>query len=145
MYCSIHTEGRREGGREQYMQHTHQHAHLSHLHNCEDVIRKCSHMQYQTHTHTHERITTHIAVGPSVVRSGDLLVCRPSSYCRLFRLGWREEEEEEQIESKEGGMREAGRNVLDTYVTSMYRVMWSTNRPRTQHKVYSKLVTEPAG
>ena len=35
------------------------------------------------------------------------------TYCRLFRLGWREEEEEEgQIESKEGGMREGGRNVL---------------------------------
>ena len=54
----------------------------------------------------HERHETHIA-------AGDLLVCRPSSYCRLFRLGWREEEEEGHIEeSKEGGMREGGRNVL---------------------------------
>ena len=31
----------------------------------------------------------------------------------MFRLGWREEDEEEgQKESKEGGMREGGRNVL---------------------------------
>ena len=42
-------------------------------------------------------------------------MCQPSRYCRMFRLGWREDEEEEeegQIESKEGGMREGGRNVL---------------------------------
>ena len=64
---------------------------------------------------------THIA-------AGDLLVCRPSSYCRLFRLGWREEEEEEgKIESKEGGMRErekcASLNTHTNIETSMYRVM----------------------
>ena len=54
----IHTEGRREGGREQNMQHTHQHAHPSHLHNCEDVYVNahiCSIKHTHTHTHTHTR------------------------------------------------------------------------------------------
>ena len=113
----IHTEGRREGGREQNMQHTHQHAHPSHLHNCEDVyvnahICSIKHTHTHTHTHTHERLTTHIAVGPSVVRAGDLLVCRPSSYCRLFRLGWREEEEGEYRRNERGREKCASLNTL---------------------------------
>ena len=62
-----------------------------------------------------EKLTTHIAVGPSVVRAGDLLVCRPSRYCRMFRLGWREEEEEDgQKESNEGGREKCA--SLNTYM-----------------------------
>ena len=101
--------------------------------NCEDVIRIyinghiCSIKHTHTHTHTHERLTTHIAVGPSVVRAGDLLVCRPSSYCRLFRLGWREEEEgayrEQRGRNERGREKCASLNTHTNFETSMYRVM----------------------
>ena len=44
---NIHTEGRREGGREERTRtcmYTHQHAHPSQLHNCEDVCNTQMHM-----------------------------------------------------------------------------------------------------
>ena len=48
---NIHTEGRREGGREQKHRqtcmYTHQHAHPSQLQNCEDVIPQAE--AYDTH------------------------------------------------------------------------------------------------
>ena len=95
---NIHTEGKREGGREQKHACTHTNMLIP------SQLHKCSHKQYQTLTH--ERHTTHIAVSFSAVLAGDLLVCQPSRYCRMFRVGWREEEEEEE-ESR--GRNEGGR------------------------------------
>ena len=53
-------EGRERENRNTYERpSTHQHAHASHLHNCEDVVRTYRHKQYLIHTH--ERLMTHIA------------------------------------------------------------------------------------
>ena len=41
------------------MQHTHQHAHPSHLHNCEDLCNVNAHICSIKHTHAHAHTHTH--------------------------------------------------------------------------------------
>ena len=60
--------------------------------------------------HAHE---THIA-------AGDLFVCRPSSCCRMFRLGWEEEGGGADRGRIEGGMEKYASLNKHTIETSMY-------------------------